>query len=156
MSKIQVAVADVIDAAPEDIYAILVDFHEAHPAILPKQFKNVTIVEGGTGAGTVYDLEMEVLGTRSNYRMVVREPEPGRALQEADETGAVTTTITVDPVVGGRKSRVTIHSAFRACSGLTGLKERLFQPVIVRGIYKEELQLLAEYVQAEKSMEKAP
>ncbi len=46
-----VASADM-DAPPDRVYAIIADYHNGHPHILPKQFRNLTVEKGGVGAGT--------------------------------------------------------------------------------------------------------
>ena len=156
MPPIEITYKAVIPASPAAVYAILADFHEGHPAILPKESTSLTLREGGNGAGTVYDLEMEVMGVASAYRMHVSEPEPGRVMVEADEGGAVRTTITVEPADGGRAAAVTLHSAFRASAGLKGFMERLFQPLIVRRIYRKELRRLADYAAGQVQPETRP
>lgn len=148
MAKIHITQAAVIDAPPKDVYAVLVDYRVAHPAILPKPyFKELTLEAGGHGAGTVFRLEMEVFGTKANYHMVVSEPAPGRLLVESDiETGAVSS-FTVEPLDDGQRTLVTIASEFVKSPGLHGVLEQLVNPPITRRIYREELQLLAAYLQ---------
>lgn len=59
MSNIHVEVSSIIGASPERVYDIISDYHEGHRAILPPQyFTDMTVIEGGKGAGTVvYDFE---------------------------------------------------------------------------------------------------
>ncbi|MBZ0307342.1 MAG: hypothetical protein K8I82_14845, partial [Anaerolineae bacterium] len=58
----------------------------------------------------------------------------------------IVTTFTVETVSGGEQSLVTIATDFRASPGIKGLLERLMNPPITRRIYRQELQLLADYV----------
>jgi hypothetical protein len=54
MGLMRVQSSAVIPARPEAIYAVLADYREAHPAILPKPyFTELKVEEGGQGAGTV-------------------------------------------------------------------------------------------------------
>lgn len=46
-----------------------------------------------------------------------------------------------------RQTRVTMFSAMPASGGLKGILQRLFQPRIVRVMFHEELQNLADYVE---------
>ncbi len=148
MNQIHVEVSDVIAARPEEVYAILADYRVSHPAILPKQyFTELTVEEGGKGAGTIVKVGMEVMGRAFAYRQVISEPEPGHVLSEADVTAGVTTTFTVDPLDGGSRSRVTIATDAAVSSGVAGWLERIFNPPMMRRIYKQELQQLAKYVQ---------
>ena len=52
MNEIRTQVSRTIPAATATLYAILADYHDAHPAILPRPyFGNLTLIEGGQGAG---------------------------------------------------------------------------------------------------------
>ena len=147
MSKIVVEASDVIPAPADKIYAVLADYHEGHPAILPQPyFHELVVEEGGRGAGTVIRVRMEVLGAEQRYRLHVSEPEPGRVLIERDPDLDVATTFTVAPLNGGSRSLVTIATESRPSPGLRGLLERIVNPPVTRRIYKEELKNLAAYV----------
>ncbi len=147
MSQIHVEVSEVIEARPDKIYAILADYRVSHPAILPKSyFKDVVVEEGGRGAGTIVRVKMEVMGKAFGYRQTISEPEPGRVLKEVDEAAGVRTTFTIDPLDGGSRSRVTIATDAALSPGPTGWLERIFNPPVMRRIYRQELQNLGEYV----------
>lgn len=146
MGTYQTSESLVIDAPAEQIYAILADYHEGHPAIVPKKyFKKLEVLEGGQGAGTKLYVEMEVFGVSADFTLDVTEPELGRVLEEADPAAGITTTFIVEPVGDGSKSRTTISSVTRAAPGIRGWFEKLFTPMITRKIYREELAQLAEY-----------
>jgi len=137
----------VIDASPASIYAVLSDYRVGHPAILPKPyFKELTVEQGGQGAGTVMLVRMEVMGVKKTYHLTVSEPEPGRVLVETDQEAGVTTAFTVEPLDGGTQSRVTIATDSRPSPGIQGKIEKLINPPITRRIYARELQQLADYV----------
>lgn len=149
MSDIHVETSAVIPAPAEQVYAIIADYHVGHPAILPKPyFTEMTIKEGGTGAGTVAEVRMNVFGVKRVYHLTTSEPEPGRVLAETDEAAGVTTTFTVDSLDGGEQARVTIRTQARLSPGIMGLMEKLFNPAIMRRIYQKELQQLAAYLQS--------
>lgn len=77
MSTITIEQSAVIDGRPDEVYAIFADYHQAHPAILPRPFfTNLTVTEGGNGAGTTFTAEMNVFGTHFTYHMAVTEPQP--------------------------------------------------------------------------------
>lgn len=148
MGQIFVEQSAVIPAPPEKVYAILSDYRVGHPAILPRPyFRELSVEEGGQGAGTVLRVQMEVMGVKQNYHMRVSEPEPGRILVEEDPEAGVKTTFTVAPLNGGLRSLVTIATASRTSPGLRGLIERLVNPPLTRRIYRQELQQLSDYVQ---------
>jgi hypothetical protein len=137
----------IVEAAPEKVYAVFSDYEKAHPAILPKPyFDELTIEEGGQGAGTILRVTMKALGVENRYRLTVTEPEPGRRMVEADAEAGVETTFLVEPQDNGRQSQVTIRIDTEASPGLMGQVERLIVPPYTRRILNKELQLLADYL----------
>jgi hypothetical protein len=64
MSQIHAKVSKVIKAPPEPVYAVIGDYNESHPAILPKRvFSGLVVEQGGIGAGTVVRVTMAALDT---------------------------------------------------------------------------------------------
>lgn len=153
MSLIHIEVSDVIDARPDEIYAVIVDYRVGHPAILPKPyFTELTVESGGHGEGTVANVKMQVMGVKQSYHLVITEPEPGRVMVERDDAAGVVTTFTIDPLNDGARARVTIASDMRLSPGLVGIMERLTIPPITRRIYLQELAQLADYVQRQQKI----
>lgn len=145
---IKVQASEVIDARPEDVYALLSDYKIGHPAILPKPyFTGLTVEKGGQGEGTIVITKMKVMGQEFVYRQAVTEPEPGRLLVETDlETGQFSS-FTFEPVNGGKQTYLTIYSEFPGKAGFAGWMEKLMQPMIVGRIYRQELRNIAVYFQ---------
>lgn len=147
MGEITVEASAIIEAIPKDVYSVLADYSVGHHAILPQEyFTDLSVIQGGHGAGTVIDVKMNVMGVERDYRFKISEPEPGRILMETDEDAGVVTTFTVDSVGREDRSRVTIATRTKASRGLRGQVERLINPAITRRIYRQELQLLSSYV----------
>ena len=146
MGTLRTQASHEIDARPDAVYNVLADYRTGHPAILPKPyFGDLTVEAGGRGAGTIIRFTMHVLGTQRTFRQVVSEPQPGRVLMETDEAGGITTTFTVEPLDGGKRSRVTITTEAPASSGLRGLVERVLNPRVLGDIYRKELRQLEAY-----------
>jgi hypothetical protein len=152
MSKmLHVEVSYVIDAHPEELYAVIADYRVGHPAILPKpEFGDLIVEKGGHGTGTVFSTTMTAYGKTSPFRAEVTEPEPGHVLKETNPDNGQTTDFIFDPLKGGTQTRVTFSSEFPLTPGFTGLIERLMIPPFVNRIYKRELRNLANYVQAQR------
>ncbi|HEX6307714.1 MAG TPA: SRPBCC family protein [Longimicrobiales bacterium] len=132
-----------LDAAPQDLYAILADYHQGHASILPKPpFVDLTVEQGGIGAGTIIRVRMRVLGRVRAYRAVVTEPDPGHVLVETNENGYVTS-FTVEPLSDGRHTSVTIATEMPGRAGVIGALERWLMPRLLRPVYARELKLLA-------------
>jgi hypothetical protein len=149
MKTVRTESSAVIDAPPAEVYAIFVDYRHSHPQVLPKPYFGDLIVEqGGTGAGTVFRTSVTVIGMTEQFHMVVTEPEPGRLLVETDAQQGLTTSFTIDPVEGGKKSRVTIATDWTPKSGVMGWVEKLSKPAVTRKIYDAELKLVQAYVKS--------
>ena len=148
--------SDIIDAPPDQVYAIISDYHAGHPAILPSRyFTDLAVTEGGQGEGTAVTVHMKIFGVKALLNLVVSEPEPGRVLVEEDKSAGVVTTFTLEPVDDGERTRLTISTDARTSPGVKGLMERVVNPAISRKIYREELQQLARVVQ-ERRLQESP
>lgn len=131
------------------VYRIIADYREHHPRIVPpKYFRGITVEEGGVGAGTRTTVTMTVLGTTRVLTHLIREPEPGRVLEEADAAGVSTTRFTVDPENGGRTARVTIETTFSVRPGPLGVVEGWVTAAVLRRIYPLELARLDQYARS--------
>ncbi len=139
----------VIQARPQELYAIIADYHHGHPQIIPKPpFVSLEVEEGGIGAGTVVLVFMRMLGQNQTLRGVVTEPEPGRVLVETYDTGSATTFI-VDPHPDGQQATVTILTVMVKRPGLGGLLESWFVPRFLRPVYVRELAQLGQVAQTQ-------
>ncbi|MBP8003114.1 MAG: SRPBCC family protein [Chloroflexi bacterium] len=147
MNQIHIEQSAVIAAAPAQLYAVIRDYEVGHLAILPKPyFQEMIVEEGGQGAGTKTRLKMKIMGQEFNFRHEVSEPEPGRILKETDRDTGLATTFTFEPLAGGTQTRLTITTDTPVRPGLAGFLERFMSPLILRRIYRQELQNLADYV----------
>lgn len=147
MTTLSAHASAVIDASPEEVYRLIADYHTGHPRILPKRyFRDLTVEEGGYGAGTIIRFKTRAGGIERPYRMAVTEPQPGRVLVETDTTptSSLATTFTVTPVADGRQAQVEIATEWDASGGIAGLMERLFYPPGMRRIYRQELRQIAD------------
>ncbi|HEX6038294.1 SRPBCC family protein [Longimicrobium sp.] len=137
MAEIIISETAVMQAAPEIVYGIFADYHEAHPGVLPRPHFGTLVVErGGTGEGTRFTIDIRQGMGRRTYRMDVTEPRPGRLLVETDLDSDLTTTFAVEPDGGG--SRVTITTRFTQ-GRLGGWLMKTFGPRLAAPIYREEL-----------------
>lgn len=136
MARIHLAESRFIEAPPERLYRTLADYHQGHKAILPACFESLEVEAGGIGEGTVIRYALRLLGRRLETRARITEPEPGRRLVETDLGNGATTTFHLEPE--GTGTRVRIETEHHQ-PGLSGwLAARLF-PLLLRGVYREEL-----------------
>jgi carbon monoxide dehydrogenase subunit G len=140
MAVIRVEAEGVVGAPAERVYAILADYRQHHPRILPAAFSDLVVEEGG--AGTIIRFKMKVGGQTRASRQYVAEPEPGRVLTESDPKYRLLTTFTVTPE--GEGTRVRIDTVWES-GGIRGFVERMIAPRMLRPIYADELQRLDRY-----------
>lgn len=134
-----------IPAPASQVYAILSDYRNGHPRILPaRYFSDFKVEQGGRGAGTVMSFVMHAFGGKQRGRMTASEPEPGRVLREIDETGRFVTDFTVTPHADGRGCSVEIATAIALPRGPLGALQRWLLSGYLRRVYRAQLQLLAE------------
>lgn len=143
MENHQFSASALIQAQPQDLYAIIADYHEAHPQILPKPpFVSLVVEKGGIGEGTEILVQMRLLGQLQSFRSVISEPDPGRILVETNDTGYITT-FTVEPQANGQHAQVTIATEISGRTGVLGTMERWFVKRLMRPVYIKELELLS-------------
>ena len=141
----QVSTSAVINAPAKQVYAILADYHDGHPRILPRQyFPFLEVERGGVGAGTVLRFQMRAPGMTRTFHADVTEPEPGRVLMESnrldtDPSSKSMTTFTVDPINDEQQAQVTISTALSVSNWLEGL----FTTMFLRRVYAQELKQIA-------------
>ena len=146
MATVVVSESRRIPAPPAEVYAILADYTEGHPHILPSAyFRNIEVEQGGVGAGTRIRFDVTALGTVRTMRADIEEPSPGRILVERDVDGHSVTTFKVVPARDGRESDVTIMTELTTRGGIVGIVERLASKKFLERVYREELARLAAY-----------
>ena len=143
-NKHVVSATAVIPARQERVYALIANYREGHPRIVPRQISGIVVEQGGVGAGTVIRFQMSILGKKQTLRAAITEPEPGRVLVETDlDTNGAVTTFTVDAGTAPANSRVTISTMLAVRSGFLGLIEKRMSTLLLRPMYKKELENLA-------------
>ncbi len=143
MPTLAVTATAAVAAPAHVVYATIANYHTGHPRIVPKQFTNLVVEQGGIGAGTVIRFQMNVLGTTTHLRAIVSEPEPGRVLVERNVEGnEAVSRFVVDPDAGGKSCQVTIHTEMPVRAGLAGAIEKFILTRVLTSLYKEELKRL--------------
>ena len=138
-----------IEVAPELVYGIIADYVTGHPQIIPpRYFRDLTVQKGGYGEGTEIAVTMLALGRETRFSAVVTEPIPGRLLVETAPAEGIVTSFRVEPVASG--SDVTIQTELPLRPGMGGALERMVFSLVLRRIYRDELQRL-EAVARERS-----
>jgi uncharacterized protein YndB with AHSA1/START domain len=140
MPRLHASAERTIPAPATEVYALLADYRDGHPRILPPAFSDLTVLRGGTGAGTVIRFTLKLAGRKQAVEARVEEPEPGRVLTEDYPDKSAVTRFIVEPA--GSQSRVRIETSWERSRGLAGLIERFVAPHLFRKLYTEELDLI--------------
>jgi hypothetical protein len=148
MPRISASNSRMINAPRDVVYAVLSDYRNGHPSILPRaHFLDWMVEEGGIGAGTIVRFRFSAAGRSQLFRMRIEEPVPGRVLVERDLESNAITTIRVDP---RGPSRCTVDiSVTYVRGGLKGITERIIAPRFLRRIFAEQLRNLAHVTEPE-------
>jgi hypothetical protein len=144
MAKHSLSASKLISSPARRIYDLIADYRNGHPRILPKPyFVSLAVEEGGYGAGTVINFQMQLMGRIQSFHSTITEPDPGHILVETDmNTGAVTT-FTVEPRLEGQEAIVTITTTTNVPDGLVGKIQGWLTSQLLRPIYLKELDQLA-------------
>jgi hypothetical protein len=121
------------------VLAVLRDYREARPRMLPDNYTAYRVESGGDGSGTVIGYHFSAGGRERDYRL--RVEESAGQLREHDELSSFVTTWTIQP--NGAGSDVTIESSWDGAGGIGGVFERTFAPIGLRRIYADILNRLA-------------
>jgi hypothetical protein len=133
---IHVSAERMIPAPAAAVYALLADYREGHPSILPPAFSDYAVLAGGQGAGTRIRFRLTLGGRSREAEGVVSEPEPGLLRESYPRDGSVTE-FTVAPA--GAQSRLRIDTTMPQSRGLAGLLERFLVPRLLKPLYADEL-----------------
>lgn len=150
MAQVEAATHREIAAGPEDVFDALADYAGVRPKVLPAQFSEYEVREGGDGDGTVVHWKLQATSKRVRD-CLLDVSEPGGpeddVLVEKDRNSSMVTTWTV--VKGGDegRSRVTVSTVWNGAGGIGGFFERTFAPKGLARIYDELLAKLAAEVE---------
>ncbi|MEZ0089372.1 SRPBCC family protein [Streptacidiphilus sp. EB129] len=145
MGQVYAGTERVLDAEPERVFDALADYQSTRQSLLPAQYSEYEVREGGKGAGTVVHWKLQATESRvRDCLLSVTEPSPGR-LVETDANSSMVTTWTVTPA-GEGKSKVTVEATWTGASGIGGFFERKFAPKGLNRLHDEVLGRLASSV----------
>jgi uncharacterized protein YndB with AHSA1/START domain len=148
--QIHVGLERTIPAPPDRVHATLADY-SGRAEILPANYLDYTVEEGGRGAGTVVSYRLRAGRRERRYRMEVAEPTPGVTLVERDRDSSLITTWILNPTASGTATTVALSTIWEGHGGVGGFFERTFAPRGLRRIHGELLDNLTRRLGAEPS-----
>ncbi len=136
MGKVTASTSMTIAAAPDRVFAALADYETVRPRILPEQYRDYEVLDGGQGTGTVVQWVLQATSKRArNVKMNVTAE--GMQIVERDANSSLISTWTVAP--SGNGSEVTSLTEWTGAGGIGGFFERIFAPRGLNKIHSEML-----------------
>jgi len=147
MGQVYAGTERVVEGKPEDVFEAIADYAHTRPDLLPAQYSEYEVREGGKGAGTVVHWKLQATEKRvRDCLFTVTEPSPGR-LVETDANSSMVNTWTVTPAGEGR-SRVKLETTWQGAGGIGGFFEKTFAPKGLNRIHDTVLAKLDEEMRA--------
>ncbi|MDI3385290.1 SRPBCC family protein [Streptomyces sp. B-S-A8] len=146
MAQVEAVTERIIAADPDDVFDALADYKDTRPKVLPEQFSEYEVREGGDGEGSLVHFKLQATSKRvRDCLLEVSEPTDGQ-LVEKDRNSSMVTTWTVTPAGEGR-AKVVVSSVWNGAGGIGGFFEKTFAPKGLGRIYDALLARLAAEVE---------
>jgi hypothetical protein len=146
MAQVEATTERIVAATPEAAFGTLADYAHARKELLPEQYSEYEVREGGAGAGTLVHWRLQATSKRVRDCLLdVTEPSPGQ-LVEKDRNSTMVTTWTVTPA-GEGKAKVVVSATWSGATGIGGFFERTFAPKGLNRIHDQVLAKLAAHVE---------
>ncbi|MBO8193739.1 SRPBCC family protein [Streptomyces oryzae] len=143
MAQVEATTQREIAAKPDDVFDALADYSRTRAELLPAQFSEYEVREGGDGEGTLVHWKLQATSKRiRDCLLEVTEPTDGE-LVEKDRNSSMVTTWRVTPGSEEKTARVTVTTVWNGAGGIGGFFEKTFAPKGLARIYDEVLQRLA-------------
>lgn len=140
MGTVTATTEATIPAAPDEVLAALADYATVRPAILPAEYTDYAVQEGGVGTGTVVAWQLHA--TKKRVRHVLADvTTTSDSVVEKDRNSSMVTTFRVVP--DGAASSVTVTTTWTGAGGIGGFFERTFAPKGLGRIHTELMSNLA-------------
>ena len=144
MGQVRAVTSRQIGVSAQTVFEALADYATVRPKILPAQYSEYTVREGGVGAGTVVSWKLAATQRRTR-EVLARVSQPAAStLVEADENSSMRVTWTVSGQ--GDVALVTVEAVWNGAGGVGGFFERTFAPAGLNRIHDQVLAGLASYV----------
>ena len=140
MAQVSASSSITVTATPEQALAALSDYETVRPRILPQQYRDYAVVEGGRGDGTVAQWTLQATEKRSR-NVTASVTVAGNTVTERDANSSMVTTWEV--AAAGTGSTITTTTQWKGAGGIGGFFERTFAPMGLRKIQDQTLANLA-------------
>jgi len=145
MGQVSAASTMLLNVEPAVALAAVADYQKVRPKILPPQYSEYQVLQGGQGQGTVAKWKLQA--TKSRVRDVqVTVDVAGHTVIEKDANSSMVTNWTVAPA--GPGSSVTVTTTWTGAGGVKGFFEKTFAPLGLKKIQAEVLANLKREVES--------
>ncbi|MFF5796460.1 SRPBCC family protein [Streptomyces albogriseolus] len=134
MAQVEATTERIVAADADTVFDALADYSGTRAKLLPEQFSEYEVREGGDGEGTLVHWKLQATSKRvRDCLLEVTEPTDGE-LVEKDRNSSMVTTWRVTPAGEGR-ARVVVTTVWNGAGGIGGFFERTFAPKGLARIY---------------------
>jgi carbon monoxide dehydrogenase subunit G len=131
VAQVSASSSATIATTPDQVLAALADYETVRPRILPEQYRDYRVVQGGQGDGTVAEWTLQA--TEKRVRNVSASVTvSGSTITERDANSSMVTTWTVAPE--GNGTVVTTTTEWAGAGGIGGFFEKTFAPLGLKKI----------------------
>ncbi|GAB2793193.1 SRPBCC family protein [Streptomyces chlorus] len=146
MAQVEATTERIVAADAETVFDALADYRDTRGKLLPEQYSEYEVREGGDGEGSLVRWKLQATSKRvRDCLMEVTEPNDGE-LVEKDRNSSMVTTWRVTPAGEGR-SRVVVTTTWTGAGGIGGFFEKTFAPKGLARIHDALLARLAAEVE---------
>lgn len=125
MAQVSATSTVQIAAPAEAVFAAVADYQTVRPAILPANYRDYRVEQGGQGAGTVVGWTLQA--TEKRKRDVLADVSvDGTTVTEKDRNSSMVTTYTV--TASGAGATVETTTSWQGAGGIGGFFEKTFAP----------------------------
>ena len=136
MGQVTATTTAHIAAPAQTVFAALADYAQVRPTILPSNYRDYRVDEGGQGAGTVVHWVLQATEKRSRD-VLADVAVAGDRITETDRNSTMVTTYTVTSVGDGAQVETT--TSWKGAGGIGGFFEKTFAP---KGLNRIQTELL--------------
>ncbi|MFJ8184930.1 SRPBCC family protein [Streptomyces sp. NPDC096105] len=148
MAQVESTTERIVAADADTVFDALADYSGTRAKLLPEQFSEYEVREGGDGEGTLVHWKLQATSKRvRDCLLEVTEPTDGE-LVEKDRNSSMVTTWRVTPAGEGR-ARVVVTTVWDGAGGIGGFFERTFAPKGLARIHDAVLARLAGEVETQ-------
>ncbi|CCQ14650.1 putative uncharacterized protein [Rhodococcus sp. AW25M09] len=139
MAQVSASSSATIAATPDRVLAALADYETVRPRILPQQYRDYEVVEGGQGDGTKATWTLQATEKRAR-NVAATVSVAGSTITERDANSSMVTTWSVAPEGAG--TAVTTTTEWKGAGGIGGFFEKTFAPLGLKKIQATTLENL--------------